>query len=76
MTRDPFQYALHNKELQPAKNCAQLTDGLPDLNHVLADHSDLLEVTVHLVVQLREPVGHPELEHAARGGQLVDVDGA
>jgi hypothetical protein len=33
--------------------------------HILSDHSDLLEVSIHLVVQLGEPVSHPELEQAA-----------
>mmetsp|Transcript_59867 Transcript_59867/g.105264 ORF Transcript_59867/g.105264 Transcript_59867/m.105264 type:complete len:262 (-) Transcript_59867:365-1150(-) len=50
-------------------------NGLPDFNHVLADHADLLEISVHLVVQLGEPIRHPELEQTAGGGELVHVDG-
>jgi hypothetical protein len=33
--------------------------------HVLSDHPNLLEVSIHLIVQLGEPVSHPELEQAA-----------
>ena len=62
--------------MQEKSHNSILTDRLPNLNHILPDHSDLLEVTVHLVVELGEPVGDPELEQAAGGGQLVDVDGS
>lgn len=45
------------------------------LHHVLADSLNLLQITTHLVVQLCEPIGHPELEAAAGLGQLVHIDG-
>ena len=47
----------------------------PHLDHVAADGLDLLEVAAHLVVELGEPVGHPELEDAAAAGELVHVEG-
>lgn len=47
----------------------------PNLDHVAAHSADFLKVAAHLVVQQREPIGHPKLENAARACQLVDVDG-
>mmetsp|Transcript_17078 Transcript_17078/g.41991 ORF Transcript_17078/g.41991 Transcript_17078/m.41991 type:complete len:351 (+) Transcript_17078:1159-2211(+) len=47
---------------------------LPHLHHVLAHLLDLLQVAAHLVVHQREPVCDPELEVAARLGELVDVE--
>ena len=37
----------------------------PHLDHVAADGLDLLEGAAQLVVELGEPVGHPELEDTA-----------
>mmetsp|Transcript_34451 Transcript_34451/g.77686 ORF Transcript_34451/g.77686 Transcript_34451/m.77686 type:complete len:266 (+) Transcript_34451:1543-2340(+) len=47
--------------------------GLPDLHQVLADSLDLLQVSSHLVVHQRKPVGHPEDESPSRLGALVHI---
>mmetsp|Transcript_22161 Transcript_22161/g.53683 ORF Transcript_22161/g.53683 Transcript_22161/m.53683 type:complete len:209 (-) Transcript_22161:294-920(-) len=49
--------------------------GLPHLDEVPADYHDLFEVSSHLIVHEREPVGYPEAERrvSAREGASVDV---
>jgi hypothetical protein len=47
---------------------------VPHLHHVTAHCLDLLQVSAHLVVQLRKPISHPELERHSALGKLVHVD--
>lgn len=47
----------------------------PNLDHVAPDRLDLLQVASHLVVELREPVGDPDLHLAPGPDHLVHVDG-